>query len=92
MHCGLPVIGSKVGGIPEQIVHNKTGYCFPNHQTKEIIDSLLGLANNERLREKMGEASKKRAMNFYTETKMWDSYMSWFEEILTERKSTNFRN
>ena len=42
MHCGLPVIGSRVGGIPEQIVHNKTGYCFPNHQTKEIIDSLLG--------------------------------------------------
>ena len=28
MHCGLPVIGSNIGGIPEQIIHGKTGFLF----------------------------------------------------------------
>tara|TARA_B100000212_G_scaffold341412_1_gene324522 strand:+ start:791 stop:2140 length:1350 start_codon:yes stop_codon:yes gene_type:complete len=92
MHCGLPVIGSRVGGIPEQIVHGKTGYCFFNHQTNEIIDSLLGLIGNNTLLAKMGIACKERAMNLYTETRMLDSYLAWFEEILTKRKSTNLRN
>ena len=88
MHCGLPVIGSRVGGIPEQIEHNKTGYCFHNSQTNEIVDSILGLLDNDNLRLQMGEASKKRAINLFTEEKMVNSYLSWFEEVLTQRKPT----
>ena len=89
MHCGLPVIGSKVGGIPEQIVHNETGYCFLNNQTHQIINSILVLLDNKRLRAQMGESSKKRAMNLYTEARMVDSYLSWFEEILYQKISKN---
>ena len=89
MHCGLPVIGSRVGGIPEQIQHGKTGYCFHNSQTNEIVDSILGLLDNDNLRLQMGEASKKRAINLFTEEKMVNSYLSWFEEVLTQRKPTS---
>lgn len=37
---GTPVIGAKIGGIPEIIVHNKTGFQFESSNWKSLIEQI----------------------------------------------------
>jgi glycosyltransferase involved in cell wall biosynthesis len=86
MHCSLPVIASKVGGIPEQLIEGKTGYCFENQEIEEIANCLVRLLSNNGLREKLGNNARSEALNKYTRKKMVNSYLEWFKQVLAKDK------
>ena len=50
MACGVPVIASSVGGIPELIEHNKTGLLFAPTDVLGLSQSILKLLTDEKLR------------------------------------------
>lgn len=52
MSCGIPVIASNVGGIPEIIRNNENGFLIPPRNNKILKDKLIILIDNDRLREK----------------------------------------
>lgn len=49
---GVPVIGAKIGGIPEIIIDGITGYLFDSHNNEQLYDvvskanDLTGLGYN----------------------------------------------
>ncbi|GAB7386691.1 spore coat protein CotSA [Bacillaceae bacterium] len=67
MASGLPVIATKRGGIPEAVVHGKTGYLLsrPN-DAKTMAQRIDQLLKNRRRREKMGKAGRKRILERFT--------------------------
>ncbi|HTX01588.1 MAG TPA: glycosyltransferase, partial [Acidimicrobiales bacterium] len=58
MACGLPVVASAVGGIPEIVVEGETGYLVPVPEGA----SGLGAALAERVNAVLAEPSRARAM------------------------------
>jgi N-acetyl-alpha-D-glucosaminyl L-malate synthase BshA len=54
MACGLPVIGTDVGGIPEGIENGINGFIVPPKNVDELTKKLEILMDNEDLREKFG--------------------------------------
>lgn len=44
--CGIPVIGSDSGGIPEMVTHCKTGYLFQQGNQGELQQILAHVARN----------------------------------------------
>jgi len=56
--CGIPVIGTTHGGIPDIIVDNKTGYLVPEHDIEGLAKSLKKLLSNPELRRKFGNAAR----------------------------------
>lgn len=58
--CGIPVIGSDVGGTREAITDGITGFVVPVDNEKIIYEKTKLLLSNKSLRKKMGEAGKKR--------------------------------
>ena len=60
--AGLPVIASRVGGIPEVVTDGLTGLLFEVDDTEQLAVQLNCLISDKELRQKMGEQSKAHMM------------------------------
>jgi len=62
MAYGKPVVGSRMGGIPELVEHNKTGMLFDAGNSDELALTLDKLMASPTLRKQMGEEARKRVV------------------------------
>jgi glycosyltransferase involved in cell wall biosynthesis len=63
-NCGVPVIASAVGGIPEQVLDGQTGWLVPAADERALADRLAQLlANGDRARG-MGQAGRLHGRRF----------------------------
>jgi glycosyltransferase involved in cell wall biosynthesis len=79
MMFGLPVIANGIAAIPNIIQHKKTGFVLKENAPEEIADYIIKL-QDEKLREKMGKAGRKRFLKEYEIKK----YSKKFESILNK--------
>ncbi|MDN5127474.1 glycosyltransferase family 4 protein [Aliarcobacter butzleri] len=77
MASGLPVIGTNVGGIPSQVIDKKTGYLVELNNIEQLKNSILKLASNKKLREKMGQNGRERVEKEFS----WDKSAEQLEKI-----------
>ena len=47
MNCGVPVIGSRVGGLPEVVVDGETGFLFPVGEVRAMATACIQLLTSE---------------------------------------------
>jgi glycosyltransferase involved in cell wall biosynthesis len=68
MACAVPVVASRVGGLPEVIEHGVTGYLHPPDALDEMAESAVGLLTDETRRRAMGtEAARMVSERFCAE-------------------------
>ena len=60
MSLGLPVVGSRCGGIPESIVHDATGLLVDDGDVAGLANALTALIENPEARRKFGAAGRER--------------------------------
>jgi len=65
MASGRPVCASRVGGLQDIVVHGETGFLFDRGDSGALADSLVRLLDDANLRQRMGEAGRKRAEGEY---------------------------
>jgi glycosyltransferase involved in cell wall biosynthesis len=86
--CGTPVIGSAVGGIPEQIDDGVTGYLVSQGDDRAMAERVLELASSEARRAEMGDAAAAYARRHLDIQQTADAYLGWFEEIAGQAAAT----
>lgn len=84
MFMKLPVIVSKIGGVPEAVINGETGFiCMPGDIT-DFAEKIIQLGNDYDLRKTMGERGYHLAKNKYdihdTHKKITDIY----DDMLTK--------
>jgi len=62
--CGVPVVASNVGGLPEIIENGKSGILVPPNDPKALADALVTLLTNETLRYQLAAGARRRAERF----------------------------
>ena len=62
MACGLPVISSRLSGIPELVDHNVTGILVAPRDIMGLADAIEQLALSPELRERMGAAGREKVL------------------------------
>lgn len=60
MACGVPVIASHIGGIPETLAHGECGILVPPGDVKALAAALLQLCADPALRRTLGDAGRER--------------------------------
>ena len=68
MAAGLPVIASRVGGVPEVVVDGETGLLVEPGDPSELASALLRLADDLGLRVRMGARGRDRSRSY-----AWDA-------------------
>lgn len=67
MSVGRPVIASRVGGIPEWLKNNRTGYLIAPGNAEQIAKKAIKLLSDKQLINRMGKNARKRAEEFSIE-------------------------
>jgi len=83
MDLGKPVIGTNVGGIPEQVLDGETGFIIPENNPTALAEKLQILIKNPSLRHKMGQAGRKRVTSLFEPRKMLAKVLAVYQEILS---------
>lgn len=84
MACEVPAIGTNIGGIPEVIVHNETGFLVDLGDTKAAANYALDLLINDHQLKQFSKASYERAQTMFHSHHIVEQYMDLYERLLDE--------
>jgi len=56
--CGVPVVATNIGGVPEVVVNDKTGILVPPKDEKAIAKAVIDLLRNKDKARRMGDAGR----------------------------------
>jgi glycosyltransferase involved in cell wall biosynthesis len=66
MATGLPVVSTKIGGIPEMVVANETGFLVEPGAALRLANAIEKLIGDRLLAERLGRAGYKRAQELFS--------------------------
>lgn len=75
--CEVPVIVSHVGGLPEVVDHNQTGYVVDHENMDMVVDHLYKLVIDEETRQRFG----KNGRDFVSRLYDWDKNVTEMEAV-----------
>jgi glycosyltransferase involved in cell wall biosynthesis len=85
MAAGLPVVATRVGGIPEIVVHGETGWLISVGHDEALGHYLLALLADPETARRMGSAGRERVRTTFSREEMVKGYTRVYESQL-ERK------
>ena len=84
MACGVPVVVSDAGGLPEVVVHGVSGLVVPREQPQALAASLAELVLDTALRQRLAAAGLTRATNAFAWPLCVDRMLA-FQDGVVER-------
>lgn len=81
MASGLPVVATRVGGLPEAVADGTTGFLAPPQEPKAFAAQLIQLLENADLRQSMGVAGRSRVAERFTQERMIAQTFAVYERV-----------
>lgn len=80
---GTPVVASKVGGIPAQVIDGETGYLVDPQDYEGMAKKVMDLLSSRNLREKMGERGQHHVKENFLITRLIEDWVDLWTEMLS---------
>ena len=84
MACEVPVVASRVGGLPELIENGVSGYLHAPSDLDGMAQSVVTLLTDSTLYRRMAEASRRAARERYCDSKIVPRYESCYRQVLEQ--------
>lgn len=82
MACGVPCIGTRIGGIPEVIEHGENGYLCELGDIDQITYYTLNLLKDEALYERISKRSIEIVKERFNTGEIVSQYLSIYKDLL----------
>lgn len=82
MMRGLPVIASRIGGIPETLDHGRCGVLVEPNDPQALADAIIDLAQDAAKREQLGQAAREHALAHYSSDVVAKRILQVYEDAL----------
>jgi trehalose synthase len=84
LYKGTPVVASKVGGIPLQIIDGENGFLHEPRDYDGFANSILKILKDRALRDKLGSEGKAYVTKNFLLPRLLDDWLNLFETYLTK--------
>lgn len=88
MSCGVPVIGTTRGGIPEVVEDGISGYLHPLGAVQDMTKSALRLLTDDQLMANFRAKARERAVTKFDEKIIISRYEEFYNKIIEKTKQT----
>jgi N-acetyl-alpha-D-glucosaminyl L-malate synthase BshA len=85
MACELPVVASRVGGIPEVVTDGETGFLSEVGDIEKMANDAGRLLTDDDFRRNMGRRARESALSRYRTELIIPQYLDFYEKILSKK-------
>jgi glycosyltransferase involved in cell wall biosynthesis len=64
MVCDVPIVASKIGGVPDVVKDGENGLLVPPRDSEALADAIVYLLENEDIRKRMGKNGRKKVEGY----------------------------
>jgi N-acetyl-alpha-D-glucosaminyl L-malate synthase BshA len=82
MACGVPVVGTDVGGLPEVVRHTESGYLLPVGDVDGMAARTIEILRCDERRREMGEAARHRVQSLFDAERVVGQYEAVYARVL----------
>jgi L-malate glycosyltransferase len=82
MACEVPVVASRVGGLPEVVADGIAGFLVELGNTAEMAQRALTILAQDSVRRQMGRQARETASARFCSTKIIPQYEAYYQKIL----------
>jgi glycosyltransferase involved in cell wall biosynthesis len=86
MGCGLPVVATRVGGIPEVVVDGQTGLLVASEDAQQLARALETLVQQEDTRMTLGQQGRMRVVTHFSLHRMVQEYQTLYESLISGQR------
>ena len=80
--CGVPVIASLVGGLPEVIQHGRTGILTPDGDISAMVKAVEGLLSDHSKRHQMAHEAREQVLHKFQRSPIVERYEQLYQRII----------
>jgi glycosyltransferase involved in cell wall biosynthesis len=80
MALGVPVIGTRMGGLPDLIVDGETGWLVEPNQVTQLAEALNRVVQEWPANQRIGRAARQRAVSSFDDTVYYRRLMAIYEQ------------
>ncbi len=89
---GLPIVGTKVGGIPEFIEDGVNGLLVPSGDPQRLAGALQTLASDPQRRLDMGSRNREKALTQLSWDRVAACYMDVYQQLVEKKDDDSHRD
>lgn len=82
MFCEVPIVATRVGGIPEIVIHDKTGLTAKAKDVNALVKHCKRILENHELRNRLVTNAKEQVLSSFTDEKTALKTLNHYKEIL----------
>ena len=88
MACGVPCVAFDIGGMPDMIEHQRTGYLAQAYKVEDLEKGILWAVDNNERRSDLSNACRLKVVEGFSDIKTAKQYSALYDELIRTERGT----